>query len=117
MLSYLHPRKVFAMKAANVKIGWVRSPSSDVTSRKLVLTVDSEVTEIELGPEVESFDIQVKALSSVVFKTIVFDSEGNQAEASSYSFTLGDLEAPLPDTGLFHEILGVVDLPDPEPVP
>lgn len=97
------------MKVATVKIGWSRSPSADVVSRKLELTKNGETTTIDLGPEVSEYTIEVAALGAVQFRTTVFDSEGNEATSEVYTFTLGDLEAPQPDTGLFHEVVEVRD--------
>lgn len=97
------------MKIANVKISWVRSPSADVTSRKIEVTKNGEVTTLDLGPEVSDYVLDVEALGAVTVKTTVFDSEGQQATSDTYSFTLGDLEAPLPDTNFFHEVLSVRD--------
>lgn len=96
-------------KIANVKLSWTRSPSADVASRKIVITKNGEETTLEFGPEVSDYTLDVPAMGSLQFKTIVLDSEGKTATSETYSFTLGDLEDPVPDTNLFHEILSVRD--------
>lgn len=97
------------MKIATVKLGWTRSVSPDVTSRQIVITKDGEQTTIDVGAEVSEYVLEVEASKSVTFHTTVFDSEGNSTSMESYSFTLGDLEAPQPDTNPFHEVLSVRD--------
>ncbi len=93
---------------ATVRLGWVRSVSADVTSRKVIITKNGEQTTIDVGPEVSEYVLEVEASSSVQFQTIVTDSEGKEATSETYSFVLGDLVPPQPDTGLFHEVLGLV---------
>lgn len=101
------------MKVADVKIGWVASVSTDVVKNILSVSIDgAEPTTSELTPEVVSAVIEVKAQSSVVFKVATVDAEGLQTESETYTFTLGDLEAPQPVTGLFHEVVAVRDVPD-----
>lgn len=101
------------MKVADVKLSWSRSASTDVVKRFIILTVDGvEQTSIELGPEVDSYQLEVKASQSVSFVTRVVDSEGLETQSSSYSFQLGDLTAPQPDTGLTHEVIAIRDVAD-----
>ncbi len=97
-------------KVADVKLGWLKSPSADIGKVKVVVTNDGTETTSEFGPEVESVQIVVKAMGAVQFKVIVFDTEGKQATSETYSFNLGDLEDPLPATNLFHEVLAVRDV-------
>lgn len=97
-------------KIADVKLGWAKSPSIDVSKVIVEVTKNGTVTTTEVGPEVESIQIEVEASSSVQFKVTVEDSEGLTATSDIYSFTLGDLEAPQPATGLFHEVVGVRDV-------
>lgn len=98
-------------KVASVVLGWKRSVSSDVVSQSIVITINGNSdTSIEVGAEVESYQLEVEAKSSVSFAIKSFDSEGKVSTSEVYSFTLGDLEAPLPATNLFHEIVGVRDV-------
>lgn len=98
------------MKVADVKIGWVASVSTDVVKSILSVSIDgAEPTTSELTPEVVSAVIEVKAQSSVVFSVTTVDAEGLQSVSETYTFTLGDLEAPQPVTGLFHEVVAVRD--------
>lgn len=99
------------MLVADVQLSWVRSVSS-VNSRKIEVTVDGETTTADLGPEVSSFNIAVKAGGVVSFKTTVTNPDGLATSSESFSFTLDDLKAPQPDTGLGSTILGVRDVPD-----
>lgn len=101
------------MKVADVKIGWIASVSTDVVKSILSVSIDgAEPTTSELTPEVVSAVIEVKAQSSVVFSVTTVDAEGLQSVSETYTFTLGDLEAPQPVTGLFHEVVAVRDVPD-----
>jgi hypothetical protein len=95
-------------KVASVVLGWNRSPSTDVVSQSINITINGNTdTSIEVGAEVQSYQLEVDAKSSVSFAIKSFDSEGKVATSEVYSFTLGDLEAPLPATNLFHEIVGI----------
>lgn len=94
-------------KVADVKLGWSKSVSSDVVRQEIILTIDGATTEIEVGAEVETYTLEVAAKSSVQFAIKSFDSEDLEVTSEVYSFTLGDLEAPQPASGLFHEVLGV----------
>ncbi len=106
-------------KVADIRLGWKKSASADIKAVKLVVTNDGTETTFDLGPEVEEFKVVVSASKNCHFQVITFDSEGLSATSEVYSFTLGDLEAPLPATGLFHEVLGIrdVDVPPPTPPP
>jgi len=97
-------------KVADVKLSWTRSPSSGVTKVEVKTTVNGNETVVEVGPEVESFQITVQASSTVSFQVITHgDESGDVAASETYTFTLGDLEAVLPATGLGHEVLAVRD--------
>ena len=107
------------MKIATVKISWTRSPSADVTSRMIEINKNGEVTALDLPPEVGEYVLDVEAGGAVSVKTTVFDSEGNEATSDTYSFVLGDLTAPVPDSNFSHEILAVrveVETPVETPV-
>ncbi len=97
-------------KVADVKLGWTKSPSADVTGVRVVVTKNGTETTTEVGPEVESIQIEVEASASVSFQVVVLDSEGNTATSDTYTFVLGDLESPLPAGGLFHTVLAVRDV-------
>ena len=98
-------------KVADVKLSWVRSPSADVNKRRITVTKNGETTVTDLGAEVSEYVIEVHAMGVVTFKTEVFDNEGRSAVSETYTFTLGDLVPPQPDTGLFHDVVGVRDVP------
>jgi hypothetical protein len=100
-------------KTATIKYGWTRSASADVEKVITVLTVNGITTTTERGPEVESFTVDVAANSSVTLRVDSYDSEGLVALSEVYSHTVGNLELPLPATGLYHQILAVNDVPDP----
>ena len=103
--------------AATVKLFWVNSPSPDIVSQKVSVSIDSKPpTVAEFGPEVNSLTLNVAAKSSVLFTVEVTDSEGQTAMSESYFFQLGDLVAPMPATGLGHEVLGVMEV-DINPLP
>lgn len=98
-------------RVADVRFFWTRSPSADIATVKAVVTQNGTETVTEFGPEVEEFTLSIPALSSVQFKIESFDSEGNKATSETYGFVLGDLEMPLPATGLGHEVLGTHEVP------
>ncbi len=97
-------------KVADVKLTWRKSPSSDITGIKVVVTNNGVETTTEGGPEVQELMVIVNASGSLSFKVVSLDSEGNEAVSETYTFSLGDLEAPLPATDLFHEIVAVRDV-------
>lgn len=95
------------MFVADVRLGWTRSISNDITSRIITITKNGEETKIEVGPEVSEYVLEVQASTSVTFKTEVIDSENKVVSSELYSFTVSDLVDPQPDTDLFHEIIAV----------
>ena len=103
------------MKVASVKYTWSRSASVDVVLQKVEITKNGVLEVFEFPPETQEFIGTVQAASNVSFRVESIDSENNTVFSDLYTFTLGDLEAPLPATNLFHEVLEVVDVPD-EPV-
>jgi len=105
------------MRVADVKLSWKKSPSADITKVELVVNNGGNETRADLGPEIESYTIEVKAKTSVAFSVTVYDNEGNKATSEVYTFTLGDLELPQPASGLKHEVVGVRDVPGPDPTP
>lgn len=99
-------------KIASVKLSWAKSKSPDVVKTTLSVAIDGQAATVTgLGPEVESVVIDVNAKSSVVFSVTVTDSEGLSVVSENYTFTLGDLEAPLPATNLFHEVVAILEEP------
>ena len=96
-------------KVADVKLFWTKSPSADVTTRTIDVTINGDTQTVEVGPEVESYMIEVSASGTVQFNTVVKDTEGNEVSSEVYTFTLSDLEAPQPDTALGHTIVGIRD--------
>lgn len=101
------------MKVATVRLSWSRSPSADVTAQKVLVTIDGTETVFETGPQIEEWTLDIKANSSVQFRLDTYDSEGKVAQSATLSFTIGDLEDPLPATNLAWEIVGVRDVEDP----
>ncbi len=104
-------------KVADVRLGWVKSPSTDVKKVTVIVTKDGTETTTEVGPEVQEIQIVVEALKSVQFKVVVENTDGLTATSDVYSFTLDSLESPQPVTGLFHEVIGIRDIPDVPPAP
>ena len=97
-------------KVAQVKLGWTRSPS-DITAQKIEITINGVVKTLELGPEVDSYQIEetLPTKSVASFKIDTTDEEGNVVSSEVYNFKLGDLEVPLPATNLFHEVVAILD--------
>lgn len=104
-------------KVADVKLKWKKSPSSDVAKVEITVTVDGSESTAELGPEIENFMVEVKAGGSCQFQIDTTDSEGLVGTSTTYSFSLGNLEAPLPATELGHEIVAIRDVPDGGDIP
>jgi hypothetical protein len=97
-------------KVADVKLGWSPSVSADVVSQVVHFTVDGNPREVTLTREVAELMIEVKASTGVQFFVTSLDSEGQESSSEVYTFVLGDLEPPIPATGLFHEVVAVRDL-------
>lgn len=100
------------MKVADVKLTWTKSPSAPISKVVVNVTINGNLTTTEVGAEVEEFMIGVHALGVVSFSIDTFDDEGLKATSETHTFTLGNLEAPLPATGLFHEVVAIRDVPD-----
>jgi hypothetical protein len=96
-------------KVAQVRLGWTRSPS-DVTSQTIELNVNGVVKTIDVGPNVDSYQLEetLPAKSVVSFKIDTKDDDDKIVSSEVYNFKLGDLEDPLPATNLFHEVVAVV---------
>lgn len=104
------------MKIASVRGGWRPSVSTDVKEQIVSVVIDGvESLNVTVAPEISEVLFDVKASSSVVFSVTTVDVEGNMTLSESYTFNIGNLEAPQPATDLFHEILAVRD-GDDEPI-
>jgi hypothetical protein len=99
-------------KVADVKLGWSPSVSADVVSQVVKFSVDGNPREVTLSREVAELLIEVKASTGVQFFVVSIDSEGQESSSEVYTFVLGDLEPPIPATGLFHEVVAVRDFLD-----
>ena len=99
------------MKVADVQLGWIPSPTP-LTKEVAKVSVDGAEPDTIEVVNVDSVSITVKALQSVRFWVETTDDEGLVTISKDYSFQVGDLEAPLPATGLFHKITAIRDVPD-----
>lgn len=105
-------------KVADVKLFWTKSPSIDVKSQRLEVSIDGvQQSGVELGPEVQDVTIVVKASQTVVFSVVTTDKDGLEVASTSYTINLGDLEAPFPAMDLGHIVMAIRDVPDEPPVP
>ncbi len=95
------------MKVADIKLSW-QSSVTPINSRKIIITKNGETETIDVPLEITAYMLVVPALGVVSFQTIVTDEDGSSA-SELYTFSVGDLELPQPDTNLFHEIIGVRD--------
>lgn len=100
------------MLVADVKLSWTKSASTDVARQIIKTTIAGGTTAVELGPEAEEFLVTISASTPFSFQVDTYDDEGNVTASEIYSSQIGDLEAPLAATNLFHEIVGVRDVPD-----
>lgn len=98
------------MKVAKVRIKWKRSVSNDIEKRVITIDKGGEVTELELGVEVSEYVFDIEANTTTHVTTTLTDAEGNVVTSDLYSFPIGDLEFPQPDTEFSHEILEVRDV-------
>lgn len=98
-------------KVATVRLLWTKSPSADIVKQEVATRINGNETTVQLDPAAESFTIEVQALGTVSFSIKSFDNESNVATSETYTFTLGDLETPLPATNLGHEVVAVHDAP------
>lgn len=91
----------YDMKNAKVTLSWVKSVSSDVVNQVVVVAVNGvDIFLANLAPDVQSVEIGTFAQGSVLTGThTVADGSGNTAVANLPSFTVPDLESPVPATG------------------
>jgi hypothetical protein len=102
-------------KVADVKLKWTPSPSEGVVKQIVQVTIDGIPSmETEVSPETTELMVEVKATESVIFQVVTTDDEGLSVISESYTFRLGNLEAPLPATGLGHTIVAIRDVVDEE---
>jgi hypothetical protein len=94
---------------AKIRLKWKRTVSTGSLTRKLTVTNDGETIVVDLPIEVEEYFIDVKASKTFSFQTEVKDDEGLVVSSTFFTFTLGDLIAPQPDTELGFEIVSIVD--------
>ena len=92
---------------ADVKLIWTKSPSPDVAKQILKTTIAGGTTEVELGPEAQEYMVVIGSETPFSFQVDTFDAAGNHTASEIYSNVIGDLEAPLAATNLFHEVVGV----------
>ncbi len=97
-------------KVADVKLRWTRSPSLDVAKQVLKTVIAGAETVVELTPETQEFQVVISSDTEFQFSVESYDAAGNHTASETYSNRIGDLEAPLPATNLFHEVVGVRDL-------
>ena len=103
-------------KVADVRLGWKKSPSADVSEVQVTLVKNGSTSTVKFGPEVEEYVVTLEAGAAVRFQVVVKDDEGLVSESEVHDFTLGNLEKPAPATDLFHEILAIREVPDDEVV-
>lgn len=91
----------FNMKNADVTLSWVKSVSNDVVSQNLDIVVNGVSTGgVNLAPDVEQLRVGIFAAGTVLTGThTVADAAGNTAVVNLPSFTVPDLDNPLPATG------------------
>ena len=102
-------------KVADLKLSWLRSPSPDnkIGRVELAITQNGAVTTQEIGKDVQEFAITVKTNTSFSYKVLTYDNDTNQVVTSlSADINIGDLELPLPASGLQIEILAIRDEDD-----
>ena len=108
--------KMYAM----VELAWKRTPSLDVNRIRIEINNDGVSSSQEFGVEVESHSVKVYASKMLTYKIVSIDEDNNEAVSQLHSFTLSDLESPLPATELTHKIVSIHDEdlePGPTPVP
>ncbi len=104
------------MKLATIKMGWTKSASTDVDHIEVVVNKDGTETTTQYSAEIESVLVEFQASTSGWFKVLTYDADGLVTASDTYTFTVSDLEAPLPATGLFHQIVSVREVADEPPV-
>ena len=95
------------MQKATVLLGWTRSVSEDISKVVVKINNDNVLSQVEVGPEVESIQITCKAQTTLIFSVVSIDVDGVSSESTVYNFTFGDLVTPVPAQNLHHEILSV----------
>lgn len=89
------------MKNADVTLSWVKSVSTDVVNQHLDVVVNGVSTGgVNLAPDIESLRVGIFAAGTVLTGThTVADAAGNTAVVNLPSFTVPDLDNPMPATG------------------
>ena len=95
------------MRVAIVRLTWLRSVSDDVVEQRLVVNgnVDGVVV---LAPSVEQYDIRVSEKETVSVALTAFDGKF-ESDAVVLDYAVGDLTKPQSPTGLFAEVIEVVE--------
>ena len=96
-------------KVAKILLTWNPSISSDVTSQKLVVTVNGEPSlDLSLPSSASDLLITITEKSLVHIELTAFDGT-YYSEPATLDFTVGDLTNPAPPTGFNYEIIEIVD--------
>lgn len=99
------------MKVADVLVFWTPSVSTDVAQQQVALKLASGevVSEVVLDPSVDrvQFDGLQQSTDYVVVHTV---TDGVNSAVATLQFNLGDLEAPMPVTGLGYSVVSVRDV-------
>lgn len=98
-------------KVADVKLTWIRSPSSDAKSARVVVKAGDAESHFDLRPDVQQLMVIVKPSTTVTYSVVTFDDDGLAASSEGHTFVVGDLELPLPATGLDHQIISIREEP------
>ena|SRR5215218_5266843 len=101
------------MKIATVKFEWDDSVSTDIETVEFVLIIAGTEQSTIIDRGVKEFVVDINANTSGTFKIIYTDKEGLVAVSMVATFTIGDLEKPLPATNLRWSIIGVHDSEEP----
>lgn len=106
------------MLVADVLFTWKKSPSADVSKVIAVLNVEGIETQTEIAdPSMESWQTTIGTEKSGTFRVDTYDGAGNVAVSQVLTWSVPDLEAPLPATNLSYSIVGTHDDGNPAPAP
>lgn len=104
------------VKVADMKLFWTRSVGMKIPKQVIEYTLDGNTKTLEIGPEVESFTLEMRANKSGRYKVTTYSEDGQPTVSDEVTFQTGDLETVPPATGLGSAITAIREIEvDEEP--
>lgn len=91
-------------KQAEVTIKWFNNHPEKITSRRLEINQDGNISSVEVDAAALFSKVILRGSSAIIVKTFVKDSLGIEKASEEYAFVMDSLEGPEADTSFSHEI-------------